>query len=70
MWGGSNPPRWLWRAFDRFKGGSASPAEIEAIISFAEYHSSGGWMDYGDAKSEGKGDSWRERTLNGREFRE
>lgn len=70
MWGGSNPPRWLWRAFDRFKGGSASPAEIEAIISFAEYHSSGGWMDYGDAKSEEKGDSWRERTLNGREFRE
>lgn len=68
MWGQSNPPRWLWRAFDRFNSGIASPPEIEAIISFGEFHSSGGWMDCKDAESEEKGEPWRERTLNGRKF--
>ncbi len=68
MWGQSNPPRWLWRAFDRFNSGIASPQEIEAIISFGEFHSSGGWMDCKDAESEEKGEPWRERTLNGRKF--
>ena len=69
IWGESNPPPWLWRAFDHFTEGKATAADTDAILAFAEHHSHKGWKDYQDEEDDYIGSSWRERTLNRRNFR-
>ena len=69
VWGKSNPPPFLWKAYERFAAGNASAAEKDAILAFAEHHACLGWRDHRDIENEDKGVWWRERTLNGRKFR-
>lgn len=38
-WGESNPPPFIWKALERYMKGSATPAEIHAVVTFQELHS-------------------------------
>ena len=68
IWGQSNPPPFMWLAYEHFAAGNASASEKDAILAFAEHHACLGWRDHRDVEKEEKGVWWRERTLNGRKF--